>query len=149
MITIVSASTFYRWVRDEKDGKKTPNPSGEQGKPRVIRDLVIEIAKTTGFGYTRIISELRKLGIKGISRQTVRNIFKEKDIKPGPDRTSDSWENFVQRHGEALWACDFFSVKTLTARGNVYLLFAASQSGCAGIVRQRFAGHTAHHSERA
>ena len=40
------------------------------------------------------------------------------------DRTSDSWENFVQRHGETLWACDFFSVKTITARGirNVNLL---------------------------
>ena len=124
LITIVSVSTFYRWCRDEKADKKTPNPKGGQRKPREIRELVIEIAKTTGFGYTRIIGELRKLGIKGISRQTVRNILKEEGIKPGPDRTSDSWENFVQRHGETLWACDFFSVKTITARGicNVYLL---------------------------
>jgi len=52
---------------------------------------VIEIAKTTGFDYTRIIGELRKLGIKNISRQTVRNIRKEEEIQPGPDRTSDSW----------------------------------------------------------
>lgn len=37
---------------------------------------------------------------------------------------SDSWENFIQRHGETLWSCDFFSVKSVTARGirNVYLL---------------------------
>ncbi|MEK6195462.1 MAG: hypothetical protein N2F24_14690, partial [Deltaproteobacteria bacterium] len=42
-----------------------------------------------GFGYTRIIGELRKLGIKKISRQTVRNILKEEGIEPGPDRTSD------------------------------------------------------------
>ena len=77
----------------------------------------MEIARVTGFGYTRIISEMRKLGIKGISRQTVRNILKDEGIKPGPDRTSDTWNNFIERHGETLWACDFFSVKTVTARG--------------------------------
>ena len=124
LITIVSAATFYRWCRDENGGKKKANPKGGQRKPREIRELVIEIAKTTGFGYTRIIGELRKLGIKKISRQTVRNILKEEGIKPGPDRTSDKWENFIARHRETLWACDFFSVKTVTARGirNVYLL---------------------------
>ena len=84
----------------------------------------MEIARVTGFGYTRIIGEMRKLGIKGISRQTVRNILKEEGIQPGPDRTSDTWNDFIERHGETLWACDFFSVKTITARGirNVYLL---------------------------
>ncbi len=124
LITLVSPSTFYRWCREEKGGKKTKNPKGGQRKPRELRALVIEIAKTTGFGYTRIIGELRKLGIKKISRQTVRNILKEEGIKPGPDRTSDSWENFVKRHGETLWAADFFSVRTITARGmqNLYCL---------------------------
>jgi putative transposase len=67
--------------------------------------------------YTRIIGELRKLGIKKISRQTVRNILKEEGIEPGPDRTSDSWENFIARHAKTLWAVDFFSVRTVTARG--------------------------------
>ncbi len=79
--------------------------------------MVIEIATTTGFGYTRIIGELRKLGIKKISRQTVRNILKEEGIQPGPDRTSDCWENFIERHAKTLWGCDFFSVRTVTARG--------------------------------
>ena len=82
-----------------------------------MRELVIQIAKTTGFGYTRIIGELRKLGIKKISRQTVRNILKEEGIQPGPDRTSDNWDNFVKRHANTLWAVDFFSVKAVTTRG--------------------------------
>jgi hypothetical protein len=56
----------------------------------------------TGFGYTRAIGELRKLGIKKISRQTVRNILKEEGIQPGPDRTFDSWVNFIERHKEIL-----------------------------------------------
>ena len=124
LITLVAPSTFYRWCREEKSGKQKPNPKGGQRKPREIRELVIEIAKTTGFGYTRIIGELRKMGIKGISRQTVRNILKEEGIQPGPDRTSDCWDNFIKRHSETLWAVDFFSVKTVTARGlqEMYLM---------------------------
>ena len=64
LLTIVSVSTFYRWCRDEKAGKKKQNPKCGQRKPREIRELVMEIAKLTGFGYTRIIGEMRKLGIK-------------------------------------------------------------------------------------
>ena len=124
LITLVAPSTFYRWCQEEKFGKKAKNPKGGQRKPRELRELVIEIAKTTGFGYTRIVGEIRKLGIKGISRQTIRNILKEEGIKPGPDRTSDCWDNFVKRHAETLWAVDFFSVKTVTTRGlqDMYLL---------------------------
>ncbi len=110
-------------MRDEH-GKKTKNPKGGQRKPREIRALVIEIARTTGFGYTRIVGEMRKLGIKQISRQAVRNILKEEGIEPAPDRTSDKWTNFLERHKQTLWACDFFSVKAVTARGiqNLYCL---------------------------
>ncbi|MBT5018498.1 MAG: transposase, partial [Planctomicrobium sp.] len=125
LMTIVKPATFYRWVRDEKNGKPpTKNPKGGQRKPREVRELVIQIAKATGFGYSRIIGELRKLGIKKISRQTVRNILKEEGIEPGPDRTTDTWNNFIQRHKETLWACDFFSVKTVTTRGlkDMYVL---------------------------
>ena len=124
LLTIVTPQTFYRWCREEQSGKKKLNPKGGQRKPREIRELVVEIATTTSFGYTRIIGELRKLGIKGISRQTVRNILKEEGIQPGPDRTSDCWNNFVKRHAETLWAVDFFSVKTVTARGlqDMYLM---------------------------
>ena len=60
LITLVAPSTFYRWCREADSGKKKPNPKGGQRKSREIREFVIEIAKTTGFGYTRIIGELRK-----------------------------------------------------------------------------------------
>ena len=96
LITIVSPKTFYRWIRERDGRKRKPNPKGGQRKPREIRELVIQIATTTNFGYTRILGELRKLGIKKISRQTVRNILKEEGIAPGPDPTSDSWTNFVE-----------------------------------------------------
>ena len=49
---------------------------------REVRALVIEIARATVFGCPRILGEIRKLGFKGISRQTVRNILKEEGIEP-------------------------------------------------------------------
>jgi hypothetical protein len=75
---------------------------------------VIPIAKSTLFGYTRILGELRKLGIKKISRQTVRNVLKEEGIQPGPNRISGSWQNFIDRHARTLCAFHFFSAKTVT-----------------------------------
>lgn len=124
LITIVSPATFYRWIRQEQEGTTAKNPKGGKRKPEEVRELVIEIARTTGFGYTRIIGELRKLGIRKISRQTVRRILKEEEIEPGPDRTSDSWKEFIERHKETLWAVDFFSVRAVTARGirHMYVL---------------------------
>ena len=53
LITLVAPSTFFRWCRDEHSGKKKLNHKGGQRKPREIRELVIEIATTTGFGYAR------------------------------------------------------------------------------------------------
>ncbi len=118
LLTIVSPSTFYRWLRDAGQGSqlKDVTKNGRR-KPKEIRELVIQIAKSTSFGYTRILGELRKLGIKKISRQTIRNILKEEGIQPGPNRTSDSWQNFIDRHAKTLWAVDFFSVRTVTAKG--------------------------------
>jgi len=89
LITLVSPSTFYRLCREDEGSKKRKNPKAGQRKSRELREFVIEIAKTTGFGYTRIIGELRKVGIKNISRQTVRSILKEEGIEPGPNRKND------------------------------------------------------------
>lgn len=58
-------------------------------------------------------------GIRHISRQTVRNILKEEGIEPAPDRTSDKWNQFLDRHKNTLWACDFFSVKAVTRRSHM------------------------------
>ena len=124
LTTIVSPATFLRWIREEKNGKPVPkNPKGGQRKPVEVRELVLKIAEETGFGLTRIVGEMRKLGIK-IGRQTVRRILKEHGIEPSPDRTSDKWSEFLNRHGETLWGCDFFSVKSVTASGirDLYVL---------------------------
>ena len=53
LMTIVSPKTFYRWVFEEGRDSRQKNPKGGQRKPREIRELVLKIATTTGFGYTK------------------------------------------------------------------------------------------------
>lgn len=74
-------------------------------------------SRETGVGYTRILGELRRLGINGICRQTVHNILKEEGIDTSPKRSQGTWEQFIQIHAKTLWACDFFSKKVITPRG--------------------------------
>ncbi|MBA4192283.1 MAG: integrase, partial [Planctomycetaceae bacterium] len=71
------------------------------------------------------LGELKKLGVRSVSRTTVVNIFKEAGLDPGPKRGKGTWDEFVRRHASTLWACDFLSVKTATLTGfvDLYLLF--------------------------
>ncbi len=46
-------------------GRKTDRPK----TPDEIRQLVVLIAKDTGWGYTRILGGLEKLGIGGVTRR--------------------------------------------------------------------------------
>ncbi len=74
IITIVDYSTFRRWVRKE-EGLDARTGNGRPRIAMIIRELVVQMAKETGWGYTRILGELRKLGMGKISRQTVKNIL--------------------------------------------------------------------------
>ena len=127
IITLVTASTFRRWVREadrrEAHGKPAAK-TGRRRKPIELRQLVCRIARETGFGYGRILGELRKLGILSVSRQTVRNIMKEQGIPTGPQRSTASWTEFLSRHAKTLYGCDFFTKSVVTPRGLVemYLL---------------------------
>ncbi len=116
VITIVSYSTFRRWVRKAEEGQGT----AKVGRPKIpvcIRELVLRIARETGWGYSRILGELKKLRVGRISRQTVRNILKENGIDPGPRRGRGSWSYFLEAHSETLWQCDFFSKRIWTRFG--------------------------------
>ena len=66
LLIIVSPSNFYRWSRQASRGKKRKPRT--HGKSQVLRDLVIQVARSTGFGYSKILGELRRLGISRICR---------------------------------------------------------------------------------
>lgn len=116
VITIVAYSTFRRWVRKAKGQEMAV----KTGRPRIqvcIRKLVVRIARETGWGYSRILGELKKLRVGRISRQTVKNILKENGFDPGPKRGRGTWSEFLHVHSEMLWQCDFFSKRIWTRFG--------------------------------
>jgi len=122
----VSPRTFLRWVHDEQK-PPTSRPRGT-GRPRTeeaIYALVIRFAAENGWGYTRILGELKKLGVRRIARSTVKRILKEHGFDTGPGRGHGTWTDFVERHASTLFACDFFSTKVWTMRGlvDVFVLF--------------------------
>ena len=119
LIGIVSPRTFLRWLGAEQPSATKP---GKPGRPRTeveIRDLVLRLARETGWGYTRILGELKKLGVRAICRSTVINILKEHGLDPGPRRGLGTWDEFLKRHAVALGATDFFSKPVWTQAGLV------------------------------
>jgi len=61
----------------EGASKAKPRKCGRPRKPEEIRELIIRMAKETGWGYRRILGELKKLRIRNISRSTVARILQE------------------------------------------------------------------------
>jgi putative transposase len=128
LITIVSPRTFARWVSGETKAKGKSSAEPKLGRPRTaeaLRDLILKLARETGWGYTRILGELKKLGVRSVARSTVVNILRENGLDPGPKRGEGTWDDFIKRHAQTLWACDFFSKNVWTLRGLVefYIFF--------------------------
>jgi hypothetical protein len=116
VITIVNYSTFRRWVRKE-EGYTKPMRKGRPRLPAIVRELAVMIAKETGWGYTRILGELRKLRVGPICRQSVKNTLIEHGLDPGPKRGKGTWSDFLRIHADTLWQCDFFSKRIWTLKG--------------------------------
>jgi Integrase core domain len=116
VISIVSYASLLRWKRKSTSGEEPK----KMGRPRTIetlRDLIVKLAAETGWGYTRIMGELKKLGIKPPSRNTVKKIMKEAGHEPGPDTGKGSWAEFVKVNAATLYQCDFFSKMIWTPTG--------------------------------
>jgi putative transposase len=121
LVTVVSYMTFRRWVFKFREPDRKPGPSRRRrGRPRTsdeIRELVLRIARENpDWGYTRILGELKKLGIK-TSRSNVVNILRSEQIDPKTDSTKGTWGEFLKAHAASLWQCDFFSKHIVTPAG--------------------------------
>ncbi|QDU28987.1 Integrase core domain protein [Anatilimnocola aggregata] len=117
LTTIVAPSTILRWIRAEKKLKPQKRKRGRPKTPEQLRRLILKMARENEWGYTRIMGELKKLGIKPPSRNTVKNILKAAGYEPGPRRGEGTWDDFLKQHAASLWQCDFFSKRILTLRG--------------------------------
>ena len=122
LLTVVAYPTYRRWVglySPETAGTKPAGTRGKGGRPRTsdeVRSLVLKLARENVWGYTRILGELKKLGVK-ICRSTVVNILKENKLDPKTDPQKGTWGEFFKAHKDSLWQCDFFSKHLVTADG--------------------------------
>jgi putative transposase len=127
LITIVQYNCYRRWVTKANGtyGKAsgTYKQASRPRTPEHIRELVLKLARENNWGYTRILGELRKLGLK-VSRSTVVNILREHKFDPKFDPTRGSWGDFFKAHAQTLWQCDFFQRHIVTPTGvrQIFLL---------------------------
>ena len=118
VISIVGYSTFRRWVAQGVTNKKEPKRGRKRKTTQEVIDILIRMAKeNTLWGYGRIMGELKKLNILSLSRNGIKGIMIQNGIDPSPKRKEDSWDAFIKRHFETLWACDFFTKTVWTALG--------------------------------
>ncbi|MFY9255550.1 MAG: integrase core domain-containing protein [Fuerstiella sp.] len=125
LATIVHPATIRRWIRESSDRKsKKPRKTGRPRTAEQIEKLILKLAKDNGWGYTRILGELRKLGIESVTRNTVKNILKRNGYDPGPKRGPGTWDEFLKRHAKTMWQCDFYSKKVVSRQGlrDLYVL---------------------------
>ena len=121
LVSICHPDTLRKWIREWKgQPKKTV---AKRGRPKT-KEEIRELARENDWGYTRIMGEMKKLGITPPSRNTIKNILKENGLDPGPKRGEGTWEEFLKIHAKTLWQCDFFSKKVLTMKGfrDLYIL---------------------------
>lgn len=126
-ISIVHYATFRRWATN--DGARG-DKKDRRGRPRITSkemvDLILRMAKENlGWGYPRIRAELQKLYKYIPARNTVKAILIRHGIPPAPKRNLDTWDAYIKRTFETLWACDFFTKTVWTAMGPrvFYVLF--------------------------
>ncbi|MFH0944841.1 MAG: hypothetical protein V2A76_06555 [Planctomycetota bacterium] len=124
--TIVTPDTILSWHR-KLVAQKWTYPRKGPGRPpvmKVIRELVLMIARENKWGYKRIQGALANLGHK-VARTTVAKILKDNGLSPAPERPT-SWKTCLRSHWDSLAAADFFTVEVWTLRGlrTFYVLFA-------------------------
>ncbi len=118
LATIAHPSTIRKWIRDASG--RVAKPRKNVGRPRTaeqIEKLILKLAKDNSWGYTRILGELRKLGIESVTRNTVKNILKRNGYESGPKRGPGTWDEFLKIHAKTMWQCDFFSKKVVSKTG--------------------------------
>jgi len=120
IVGIVTPKTYSRWVMELREGRK-PKRVGRPRIGRNMREIVIRLAKdNNGWGYRRIVGELRKLRLQ-LGRSSVRRILKDEGLTPSPTRRGRAgetkWQKFIRLHMNTLVACDFFTKAVVTPLG--------------------------------
>jgi len=129
-VTIVKPETILKWhrrlVAQKFDASRARSKCGRPPISPEIEALVVRLARDNpAWGYDRIAGAVRNLGHQ-VSDQTVANILMRHGLPPsGQRRRQTTWAEFLRRHQEVLWACDFFTSEVWSRYGlmTYYVLF--------------------------
>ena len=125
-IEIVQYETYRSWIKNESLSYcyKHPCKRGRKSFARDTRDIILQMARANLWGYNRIKGELFKIGLAP-SKTTIKNVLRKHNISPVQLRKTNDWHNYLKRHFQTLWACDFFTKEILTPFGKkiFYILF--------------------------
>jgi len=100
--SVVTPDTILRWHRELIARKYDGSEARVPGRPAICEEVralgALMASENEGWGYTRIVGELAKVGYK-VSRSTVRRILKERGMKPAPERLPHMpWSKFLKAH---------------------------------------------------
>jgi putative transposase len=120
VMMVVKPATYKGWLR-QCNPNREKRGAGRPGTPQATVNLVMRMARENlGWGYSRILGELKKFGIR-IGRTTVQDILKREGHHPVPDKSkgqpAGNWKQFIGSHMDTLISCDFFTKPVLTWRG--------------------------------
>ena len=112
-LRLVQPDTVVRWHRTAwRIHWRRKSQARGPGRPRLAPAVVALIQRlrreNPTWGTRRIQGELHQLGLP-VSRSTIQRY----GARPLP---SPSWRTFLRLHAGEIWACDFFTVQTLTFR---------------------------------
>lgn len=106
-----SLGTIKRWANRFRGRKHRTDRGGRPPLEQKVVDLIVTLKRENGsWGQRRIREELRRMGIR-VSEPTIARILKEHGFSPRPGRKVD-FERVKGAAKDALWALDFFAVKT-------------------------------------
>jgi putative transposase len=119
----VTPETVLRWHRDLVRRRwSVPRRGGRPPIRPTIRQLILRMAADNpGWGYRRIHGELIGLGHR-LAPSTVWLILQRAGVDPAPQRTGQSWRQFLTTQAEGILACDFTHIDTVLL-GRLYALF--------------------------
>ena len=104
---------FWRWKSRSRGGRPQLSPE--------VQDLIRIMSRDNPlWGTERIRGELLKVGMV-VSNRSIRR-YRWRGPKRSPSQT---WRTFLANHAHHLWACNLFTVPTLTFKTLYVLVFIA------------------------